>query len=491
MTTVTTTRTPSGHTRGMDHTLPPDAVEALVGLAATTAAAHHCPSLTWGVVADGRLVASGSCGARDDGELPTSDTVYRIASMTKSFTAATVLALRDEGVVRLDDPVTVHAPELAGFRGPTTDAPAITIGDLLSMGSGLATDDVWADRHLDLTDDELDTIAATGACFAQPTGTAFEYSNLGFAILGRVVRNATGTRVQDQVATRFLGPLGMSRTTWVRPEHDDWARPYRWQDDAPLPELPPVADGELAPMGGIWSTVSDLARWVEFLGDAFPARDGLDDGPLCRASRREMQQLRRYAGLRTIADVTAPNGYGYGLLLRDDPTLGTVCGHSGGLPGYGSNMRWIVDRRIGVIALANVTYAPMAELTMRMLYALDTAGALPPASVRPVPHALDTAVRRLVSLLHEWDAGTAAALFADNVDLDEPSARRRAAVERLVGDGRPLALDTITATTDAAAVARLTTADGRALELAVELAPLRPVRIESWELSAAPEPSAG
>ena len=107
--------------------------------------------------------------------------------MTKSFSAAATLWLRDAGVLRLDDPIGWHAPELAELRSPTADAPPITIRDLLSMTSGLATDDPWADRHLDLTDAEFDAIVAGGLLFAVPTGTIHEYSNFGYAVLGRVV----------------------------------------------------------------------------------------------------------------------------------------------------------------------------------------------------------------------------------------------------------------------------------------------------------------
>ena len=111
-------------------------------IAEEVAAESFCPSISWGVVADGVLAHHGSVGKLDDGTAPTADTVYRIASMTKSFTAAAVLAMRDEGVWSLDDPVARHAPELGTVVGPA-GSPPITLRQLLSMTSGLATDDAW------------------------------------------------------------------------------------------------------------------------------------------------------------------------------------------------------------------------------------------------------------------------------------------------------------------------------------------------------------
>ncbi len=110
----------------------------------------------------------------------------------------------------------------------------------------------------------------TGALFAVPTGTRFEYSNFGFAVLGRVVERASGRRIQDVVDEELLAPLGMTETTWVQPAHDDWARPMRWADDAFADELTPLGDGLIAPMGGLWTNVVDLARWVAWLDDAHP-----------------------------------------------------------------------------------------------------------------------------------------------------------------------------------------------------------------------------
>ncbi len=139
-------------------------------LAALAAAAQGAsPQLVWAVVLDGRIALHGGSTA----------TVFRIASMTKSFTAATVLALRDRGELRLDDEIEVLADQR-----PTADSPPVTIRDVLSMSSGLTSDDPWADRHLDMDPAELERLVRSGVLHAFPTGTAYEYSNLGYALLG-------------------------------------------------------------------------------------------------------------------------------------------------------------------------------------------------------------------------------------------------------------------------------------------------------------------
>ena len=101
------------------------------------------PGVAWGVIRDGELVHSGGVGTIREGEdaRPDADSVYRIASMTKSFTAAAILLLRDEGRLRLDDPVAEHVPALAAWRSPTSDSGPVTVRDLLTMSSGLPTDD--------------------------------------------------------------------------------------------------------------------------------------------------------------------------------------------------------------------------------------------------------------------------------------------------------------------------------------------------------------
>ncbi|MFN8631238.1 MAG: serine hydrolase domain-containing protein [Chloroflexota bacterium] len=262
--------------------------------------AARIPGAAWGVVTDGRLAHAGATGTVRAGEdrRPDADTVFRIASMTKSFTAATTLLLRDEGRLRLDDAAADHVPALRGWRPRTADAPPITVRDLLSMASGLATDDPWGDRQQGLPLDQFEAFLAAGPSLALPAGVVFEYSNLGYGILGRVITSAAGAEYREVVRDRVLRPLGMDATGYREEEvpDDRLAHGYvRFADE--LVREGRDGYGALAAMGGIFTTVRDLATWVAGFLDAFPARDDPEGAhPLRRASRREMQQAHRAFG---------------------------------------------------------------------------------------------------------------------------------------------------------------------------------------------------
>jgi CubicO group peptidase (beta-lactamase class C family) len=399
----------------------------------------RAPAMVACVVADGECIAVSEHGA-------TVDTAFRIASMTKSFTAAAVMALRDDAVLRLDDPIGELCPALAGVRGPTSDSPAVTLRHLLTMSSGLATDDPWGDRHLDMGDDELLSIAGS-LSFAFPTGTAFEYSNTGYALIGQVVRAITGQRLQDIVTQRLLQPLGMMHTVW-EPEHlgadVDVAHGFR-RDDEALTQLEPLGDGAIAPMGGLWTTARDLAKWVAFMLDAFPARNGEDSPILRRASRREMQQQHRAVSSEqsTFLDgrtSVMAGGYGFGLQRLAHPVVGSVVTHSGGLPGYGSNMRWVPGTGFGVLAMANMTYAWMAAAGAAALDALIAAEVL--RSSQPlVSPALDAAANAMLAYINDGDVS----VFADNVAQDRSMVLRRKEATDLTNAHGPLRRGYVTA----------------------------------------------
>jgi CubicO group peptidase (beta-lactamase class C family) len=416
-------------------TLTPAALNSMDDVVRRVMANDHLPGVVYGVVANGELAhvtGLGSVSAPDvEARTPDQTTVFRIASMTKSFTAAAILLLRDEGRLRFDEPVATYVPAVADFRLPTSDSPAITVRHLLSMASGLATDDAWGDRHLHETAAWMDELLGAGGTFAVTPGTAFEYSNYGFAILGRVIDNVTGATYQRLISERLLAPLGMAATTWVAPSAP--AVGCRWIDDHWVAEEP-LGDGAFAAMGGLWSNVEDLTRWVAFFLDAWPPRDDVDDGPLRRSSRREMQQVVRGIPVSvTILDKgktrLGPSGYGMGLNVIHDLTLGHMVAHSGGLPGFGSNMRWSIARNVGMVALGNVTYAPMTSLTRELFDVLEDSGVLP----LPVPlssEVLSIAANKLTDLLFEWDDNAADELFADNVFLDNERHRRRDEAKR-------------------------------------------------------------
>lgn len=472
--------------------------EAVDALAREVAAGIAAPALVHGVIHGGSLVHVGAVGALDDGAVPDDRTLFRIASMTKSFTAAAVLLLRDRRVLSLDLAVEEVLPGTTAWSGRRRDEQPVTVRDLLSMGSGLATDDAWADRHLDLTSAEMLEVIADGRS-ARANGGGFEYSNLGYGLLGEIVRALTGHRVQEVITHELLGPLGMRDTVW-QPDalavSRRIARPHRNVDGRAEPEgHEPPGDGALAPMGGLWSTVADLARWVAFLLDAHPARDDDDHGPISRATRREMQRGHRAVGLVPVPGHGNPlrraaRAYGYGLQQDDDERLGRVVDHSGGLPGYGSNMRWIPARDLGIVALANVTYAPMRELTYRQLDALHAEGVLPP--LRDAGDAsIHACAARLADLLLAWSRGEGSSepghaqemLFADNVVADDPIDHRRQAMRAIATQHGALSIGSFTASTLAAGVLRLFAADGTTIEVRVELAPFGDARVQRYTLT--------
>jgi CubicO group peptidase (beta-lactamase class C family) len=339
------------------------------------------------------------------------------------------------------------------------------------MSAGMATDDPWADRHLDATAEFMNEVYANGVHFAGRTGELFEYSNLGFAMIGRVVRTVTGRDVRDHVDERLLGPLGMTHTSWERPR-GAVAEPHRLRDGVAVrDDVEPLGDGEIAPMGGLWSTVDDLVRWMAWLDGAN------DDADWLRASsRREMQRIQNYFGSATLDGAAAPSGYGFGLLVRDDPTIGMVAGHSGGLPGYGSNMRWKRGAGVGVVGLANITYAPMSTFTHRALLALAQGGHAG-VETSPVDPLLLERAHALVALFERWDDEAARSLFADNVALDEALDRRRADTDSWV-QGRALRVITVTSSCRTSGTIEVAAGDSR-FDIDFSLSPHRAL-VQTW-----------
>jgi CubicO group peptidase (beta-lactamase class C family) len=180
-----------------------------------------------------------------------------------------------------------------------------------------------------------------------------------------------------------------------------------------------------------------------------------------------------------------PAGYGAGLTVVEDEAIGRMVAHSGGLPGFGSNMRWVPERQIGVVALGNLRYAEMAAMTRSALEALADEGHLDriaPRRERSVPATLRDAVDRLVALLNDWDDERARSLFADNVELDDGLDRRAAAAAAVRARCGVLAVRSVRASRDTSATVELTGQQADA-KLTVQLAPITPARVQSYTLA--------
>jgi D-alanyl-D-alanine-carboxypeptidase/D-alanyl-D-alanine-endopeptidase len=396
------------------------------------------PGLLAGIVDQGRLVHVTALGLadREAGRPVGRDTAFRIASMTKNMTALAILSLRDAGKVVLDAPLAQYVPQFAVVRPATADSRPVTVRDLMCHVAGFVTDDPWGDRVLGMTPAALDELMATGLLFARAPGIAFEYSNLGYALLGRVLTNVSGEPYQDYVRRLFLAPLGMARTTFDAHAAalGDYAFGYRLDGEAWSRErIEP--DGEVGAMGGLVTTAPDYARWVAFLLSAWPPRDDPEAGPVRRASVREMG-LYHAPPFRPDAPEPRPTAYGYGLMNAIDGRLGRLLHHPGGLPGYGSHVLMLPDRGWGVFAFANRTYAPMSKLTPLLAQILhDAAPKLPPIAPSP---ALMRAVDAMAAAYASGRIEGAADACAGNLLLDTPADLRNAELvdlKKRLGEG--------------------------------------------------------
>jgi CubicO group peptidase (beta-lactamase class C family) len=399
------------------------------------------PGIAYGIIVDGKVAHIGVAGLREVPSRAPVDTatVFRIASMTKSFTALAILQLRDAGRLALDDPAEKYVPELKALKYATADAPRITVRHLLTHSAGFPEDNPWGDQQLAATDAQMAAMMRAGIPFSTSPGTSYEYSNFGFAILGRIVANVSGMPYARYVRQRVLLPLGMTVTTLEARDvpASRLAHGYRRQDNQWLEE-PQLPDGAFGSMGGMLTSVGDLSKWVGLMLSAWPPRDGPEHPVLKRSSLREMQQVARYNGAVAGRDATgnialSAGGYGYGLGVRQTCLFPVSVSHTGGLPGFGSLMRWLPEHGVGIVALGNLTYTGWGNVAEQALDRLAKTGGLVAREPQPAPVLLARRAQ-VTRLVRQWDDALADSLAAMNLYLDESKPRRAAALAKLVGD---------------------------------------------------------
>ncbi|MVA75014.1 serine hydrolase [Auraticoccus sp. F435] len=304
---------------------------------------QRAPSVTAALVADGKVVASASAGSRDGrrGSPPAdADTQYRIGSISKTFTAALVMRLRDEGVLAVEDPLERHVPG--------TPIGSVTLGQLLSHTSGLRaeTEPPWWERSAGYPFDEL----VPQLRLVHPPGSRHHYSNVGFGVLAEVVARHRGVSWDESVRTELLEPLGMTRTS-ARPEapHAE-GRARHPHADLLMPE-PEHHHGSMAAAGQLWSTVADLATWSEFLRSGHP--DVL--------SADTLAEMRRPIGLHDLPGQPWGSAHGLGLEVANVAGRRRI-GHGGSMPGFLAALRVDVESGRGVLVMTNTTAGLSATL---------------------------------------------------------------------------------------------------------------------------------
>lgn len=299
-------------------------------------------------------------GVCDTGrEAPVSlSTRFAFDSITKTFTGMAVLMLRDAGALSLDEPLTRTLPEAESFRYPTRDSPAITIRHLLTHTSGLPRGVREVRKELRRDPNEAELLAHISSLGVDVSpGTGGRYSNLGFALLGVVIKRLCGEEYTDFIHRRVLAPIGLESVSFepceplARPHAksagEGWAPCRRPPDDCYLP------------VGGLYGSVLDLARYGGIHLNAWPPRDEPDaEIPLRRATMRESH---RPGGFHRVGR----NSRGLGWMIERG-TVGDVVHHSGGSPaGYASFLGFEPDKGIGIAGLVNADLdleKPLGEL---------------------------------------------------------------------------------------------------------------------------------
>jgi len=457
-------------------------------------AEQHVPGVVYGVVKDGELAYVKGIGVQDiDAKRPvTPDSLFRIASMTKAFTALSILKLRDDGKLRLDDLAEQYVPEMKGWTYPTKDSPRIRVRDLLQHVGGFVTDDPWGDRQQVLPQDEFTKMIAAGVPFSRVPQSQHEYSNFGYALLGRIVTNASGMPYTDYVRQTILTPLGMTSSGFDAPKAPKarYAIGYRWENERWSPE-PEMIDGAFNSMGGLQVSANDYAKWIAFLLSAWPARDDPDNGPVKRATIREIAQGLNFTSVvnRTGASgaeaCKLSSAYGMGWRVAQDCDLGLTLAHGGGYPGYGSHVMLMPEHGVGVFALSNRTYAGPSGPAWDTAALMDKAGLLETRAI-PVSPAVANAYAAARAAYAAGDLGPLQGKLAMNFLLDRSAENWKAEFARLKAEVGACPTDEPLAPTGAMSTAfRLNCAKGK-LDGILLLAPTTPVTIQALRLRVVP-----
>jgi CubicO group peptidase (beta-lactamase class C family) len=344
------------------------------------------PGVAVGVVSDQDLVWSKGFGfANIQAKLPmTASTKFRIASNSKLFTAIAIMQLREEGKLRLDDPVVKYLPWFKAKPAGDDDG-AVTIEQLLSHSSGLQREagDHWVSFDFPTSQQLQRLYAERQAAFAP--AVRWKYSNLGFAVAGMIVEKVSGEKWADYVNQNIFKPLGMVGSS-VDKDVPDLAVPYGRRMPDGTRELLPFVDARgMAAATGVTSDVEDLAKF-----ESAQFRRGPRGGAQIVNSESWREMLR----VRSVEENwTSGTGLGFDVKRVKDRTY---IGHGGGYPGNTTQTLIQLDDKVGVIVLTNTNDSNPSDIAQVLMSTVGQAVAKA-ANAKPVP-AWDPAWERFAGL---------------------------------------------------------------------------------------------
>ena len=384
----------------------------------------HLSSVAYAVLLDGKIIYQSNTGIVNykTNKVADNQSVYRIASMSKSFASVAILQLRDAGKIKLDDPVWKYIPELKGQKY-SADSPEITVRHLLTHAAGFPEDNPWGDRQLGISEATMLKMFKKGISFSNEPGVAYEYSNMGFAMLGQIIKNVSGQSYQSYIIEKVWKPLGMKNTYWdyTKVPDNQLVRGYRWLREQYI-EQPIEPDGAYGIMGGVLTSIEDFSKYMAFHQAAYDVK-AANSTILKKSSLKEMHfpanfnsmNNRGYTG--TGEPCSNVSFYGYGLRIDQNCNQIRSIGHSGGLPGFGSDWKIVPQYGLGIVTFTNGTYGGAALMNNQIIPFIIEKARLSPNSF-PVSAILKQRQNELVKLLPMWENAEKSGIFAENFFLD-------------------------------------------------------------------------
>jgi CubicO group peptidase (beta-lactamase class C family) len=331
------------------------------------------PSIAMVVVKDDKPIFMRAYGLanKEAGIKADANTLYYIASSTKSYMALAAALIDREGKIKLNDPMTKYAPGIT-FKSPIPDK--VTVKDLLTHTSALKNSPlVWRMAYSgEIEDKDIMRVVAEGTNYEDQNYGKYAYTNLGYNIYGVLLKLSLGKNWQDVLQEKVFRPLGLKQTTAyvsrARAAKLSVVDSYLFSPDTGTVIRSPIDkhDKNMQSAGGLFTSLSDLSRWLRV-----NMNNGRLDGK--QVIPAEVMQSLHTGYTDTVRDnppFTGSGKYGLGWQIGKYRNENVIY-HHGGFPGWSSHISFMPDKKIGVAVMINESTAGGRVGHLLATYAYD------------------------------------------------------------------------------------------------------------------------